>query len=101
VNLKPGLRLSSRVCDAEVVVIKGAGDHELACGGAPMVPVGDPDAHQGQVDDQLAGGTLLGKRYTDADGTVEILGTKPGTGTLTFDGQALALKETKALPASD
>jgi hypothetical protein len=32
---------------------------------------------------------------------VEILCTKPGTGTLTFDGQALSLKETKALPASD
>jgi hypothetical protein len=101
VNLKPGLRLSSQVCDAEVVVIKGSGDHELACGGAPLVPVGDPAAHRGQVAEELAGGTLLGKRYTDPDGTVEILCTKPGTGTLTFDGQALSLKETKALPASD
>ena len=100
-NLKPGLRLSSQVCDAEVVVIKGAGDHELACGGAPLVPVGDPAAHQGRVSEELAGETLLGKRYTDADGMVEILCTKPGRGTLSFDGQALALKETKALPASD
>ena len=49
----------------------------------------------------MAGGTLLGKRYTDDDGTVEILCTKPGAGTLTFDGQALTLKESKPLPASD
>jgi hypothetical protein len=101
VNLKPGLRLSSQVCDAEVVVIKGAGDHDLACGGSPLVPVGDPAAHQGQVSGELAGGTLMGTRYTDDEGTVEILCTKPGAGTLSYDGQALGLKETKALPASD
>jgi hypothetical protein len=101
VNLKPGLRLSSQVCDAEVVVIKGSGDHELGCGGSPTVPVGDPGAHQGTVSEELADGTLMGKRYTDADGTVEILCTKPGQGTLTFDGQVLTLKETKALPSSD
>ena len=33
--------------------------------------------------------------------TVEILCTKPGEGTLTYDGQVLTLKETKPLPASD
>jgi hypothetical protein len=46
-NLKPGLRLSSRVCETELVVIKGIGDHELECGGAPVLPVDDPSAHQG------------------------------------------------------
>jgi len=101
VNLKPGLRLSSRVCGAEIVVIKGSGEHALECGGAPTVPVGDPSAHQGGVEVDLSGGTLLGKRYTDDDGAVEILCTKPGEGTLTYDGQVLTLKETKPLPASD
>jgi hypothetical protein len=101
VNLKPGARLSSQVCETEFVVIKGAGDHELACGGAPAVPVGDPAAHQGGIGGELAGGTLLGKRYTDDDGSVEILCTKPGAGTLTYDGQVLTLKESKPLPASD
>ena len=100
-NLKPGLRLSSQVCDGEIVVIKGSGEHALACGGAPTVPVGDPAAHQGGAAGDLSGGTLLGKRYTDDEGTVEILCTKPGVGTLTFDGQVLTLKETKPLPASD
>jgi hypothetical protein len=82
-------------------VIKGSGDHALECGGAAAVPVGDPAAHQGAPADDLSDGTLLGKRYTDAEGTVEILCTKPGVGTLTFDGQVLTLKETKPLPASD
>lgn len=100
-NLKPGVRLSSQACETEFVVIKGTGDHSLECGGAPAVPVGDPAAHVGGISDDLSGGTLLGKRYTDEDGTVEILCTKPGAGTLTFDGQVLTLKESKPLPASD
>ena len=65
------------------------------------MPVGDPAAHQGGLADELSDGTLLGKRYTDDEGTVEILCTKPGAGTLTFDGQVLTLKESKPLPASD
>jgi hypothetical protein len=101
VNLKPGLRLSSQVCDGEIVVIKGSGEHALECGGEPTVPVGDPAGHQGGAADDLSDGTLLGKRYTDDEGTVEILCTKPGVGTLTFDGQVLTLKESKPLPASD
>ncbi len=100
-NLKPGLRLSSQACETEFVVIKGTGEHELECGGAAAVPVGDPAAHHGGIAEELAGGTLLGKRYTDDDGTVEILCTKPGAGTLSFDGQVLTLKESKPLPASD
>jgi hypothetical protein len=101
VNLKPGLRLSSQVCETEFVVIKGTGDHALECGGASAVAVGDPASHQGGISDDLSGGTLLGKRYTDADGVVEILCTNPGSGTVTFDGKALGLKESKPLPASD
>lgn len=100
-NLKPGLRLSSQVCDTEMVVIKGSGEHELGCGGAAAVPLGDPATHAGGIDADLAGGTLMGKRYTDPDGVVEILCTKPGAGTLTLDGQALSVKATKALPSSD
>ena len=38
--LKPGLRLRSQVGETEMVVIKGSGDHELACGGVAVVPLG-------------------------------------------------------------
>jgi hypothetical protein len=44
---------------------------------------------------------LLGKRYTDPDEAIEVLCTKPGIGALCADGQPLAVKATKALPASD
>ncbi|KLL95143.1 hypothetical protein NJ76_29595 [Rhodococcus sp. IITR03] len=45
--------------------------------------------------------TALGKRYTDAEGTVELLCTTPGTGALAVDGVPLSLKTAKPLPASD
>lgn len=101
VDLKPGLRVQSQVSDTEIVVIKGSGEHDLACGGVPVVALGDPVAGDASLDPGDEGSTLLGKRYTDPDDTIEVLCTKPGAGTLSLDGAALALKQTKALPASD
>ena len=46
-------------------------------------------------------GTLIGKRYVDAAGTVELLCVKPGKGSLAIAGVALQLKDAKPLPASD
>jgi hypothetical protein len=43
----------------------------------------------------------LGKRYVDDGDTMEVLCTKPGTGSLGADGASLQLKEAKPLPASD
>jgi hypothetical protein len=100
-NLKPGLRLKSQVGDTEIVVIKGSGDHDLACGGVPVVALGDPVADDAVIAPGQTEVTLLGKRYTDRDDAIEVLCTKPGTGTLSLDGQALAVKAAKALPASD
>lgn len=98
--LKPGTRLRSAVCDAEVVVVKGSGEHELTCGGASLVAV-DSDEARGELDPAQAEGTLLGKRYTDEGATVEILCTKAGAGSLALDGTPLALKSAKPLPSSD
>ena len=39
---KPGARLRSVTCATEVVVVKGAGEVDLRCGGEPMVPVDEP-----------------------------------------------------------
>ena len=47
------------------------------------------------------GGTLMGKRYVDAEETVEVLCTKPGDGSLGLGDTLLDLKEAKPLPASD
>ena len=95
--MKPGSRLKSATCSTEVVVIK-FGSGSLECGGAPMAEdaIGD-----GSPDEAFSSGSVMGKRYVDAEGTVELLCVKPGKGTLALNGVALSLKEAKPLPASD
>lgn len=102
-KVKVGLRLASTVCATEAIVVRaGADELDLRCGGAPLTEVGAPDAHAGvPLDGPDGEGTQLGKRYTDADGRVELLCTKPGDGALTLDGEALTIKAAKSLPSSD
>ena len=100
-QLKPGSRWTSSVCSTEVIVVKGPPDDvELTCGGVTMVGAGDEPV-VGDLDDNAAEGTLLGKRYVDDDDTMEVLCTKPGDGSLGAGGTLLQLKEAKPLPASD
>lgn len=100
-QLKPGVRLRSAVCETEVVVIAAPqGDIELACGGEPLLQEGD-DAPAGAALVASAEGTLLGKRYTDGTGALELLCVKPGEGALSLDGVALVIKGAKPLPSSD
>ena len=96
--MKPGTRLKSAVCDTEVMVIR-CGDGAIQCGGVAMGEArpevtGDPSADH-------ANGTLMGKRYVDADGAFELLCVKPGKGSLAVDGVSLTTKDAKPLPASD
>ena len=100
-ELKPGSRYKSQVCDSEVVVIKSAGDGELACGGSPMVPLDAAVDGGAALDPDRAEGTMIGKRYTDEEGTTEVLCVKPGAGSLCLNGRPLVVKTPKALPASD
>jgi hypothetical protein len=51
----------------------------------------------GSLDD----GTLLGKRYVDDAGELEVLCTKSGTGSLSIGDDPLRVKDAKPLPASD
>ncbi len=97
--MKPGMKLKSAVCDTEVLVIKAAVTGIVSCGGAPMVETREGD--KGVVDPAFAEGSKMGKRYTDAAGTLELLCIKPGTGSLALDGVGLHLKDAKPLPASD
>jgi hypothetical protein len=48
-----------------------------------------------------AAATLIGKRYTDAAETVELLCTSSGAGVLSCDGAPMTVKAAKPLPASD
>jgi hypothetical protein len=96
--MKPGTKLKSIVCEAEVMVIRG-GDGLVACGGAPMAD--ERPAERGVIDPAFAEGTRMGKRYVDAAGTIELLCVKPGAGSLSLEGIALTTKDAKPLPASD
>jgi hypothetical protein len=101
-EIKPGSRWKSAVCSAEMVVVrppKAAG--ELHCGGHPVVPHGEATPEGLSLSADHSGGILIGKRYTEEESGIEVLGAKAGQGSLSFDGRPLALKEAKPLPASD
>jgi hypothetical protein len=103
--LRPGDKLASTVSATKVVVIRAPADRrpEITCGGGPMVPVSQapqPPAGEGPVKTGTAE-TLIGKRYTDAAETVELLCISSGTGELSCDGVLMTLKAAKPLPASD
>lgn len=102
IELKPGKRLRSAVCTTEVMVVAAPREQiALTCGGAPMIGIDEKPAGGGAVAPDAAGGTLLGKRYVNQAGDLELLCTKPGAGSLAAGGTALALKEAKPLPSSD
>ncbi len=101
-DLKPGTRWASQVCDTEVIVVRAPTQGvTLECGGHPVVPVGTDAASDLTLDPSFAEGSPIGKRYADADSGIELLVTKAGTGTLALDGVAIPLKEAKPLPSSD
>jgi hypothetical protein len=100
-ELKAGTRIKSAVCATELMVIQApGGDVDVRCGGAPMLDM-SAQASGAAIDLTLKAGTQIGKRYVDEGGTVELLCTKAGEGTLALGDAPLVLKEAKPLPASD
>lgn len=99
--IKNGTRLKSQVCETQVIIVRSSEAlDDLRAGGSPMIPVGDEIDTSLALDDGLAGGTQMGKRYVDGAGA-EVLVTKAGAGSLTIGSTPLAIKEAKPLPASD
>lgn len=96
--MNPGTKLKSTVCNTEVMVIRGS-NLVIECGGAAMTE-GTP-AKKGAIDSEFAGGTLMGKRYVDEAGSVELLCVKAGEGSLSIGGTPLHTKDAKPLPSSD
>ena len=100
-EIKPGSRWKSAVCDGQFVVVRPpATPGELHCGGALVRELADAAAAEA-LDPALAGGVLVGKRYTEAESGIEVLCAKAGKGSLSFDGRAMTPKDAKPLPASD
>jgi hypothetical protein len=100
-TIKVGARLKSNVCDTEVMVIACADTGvAITCGGAPVLDA-TTSKTGGAPDPAHAAGTLLGKRYVNAAGKIELLCVKAGKGSLAVNGEALVLKDAKPLPSSD
>ncbi len=101
-QLKPGSRLFSAVCSTELIAVKAPADAiDITIGGAPPVASAADRDGSGSVAEGFGGGAAMGKRYVDADDTVELLCTKPGDGIPAVGGVPIVLKEAKAFPASD
>jgi hypothetical protein len=101
-RLKPGQKLRSAVCEAQVVVVRApAVDVEVGCGGAPLLADGEEPGGAVALDPALGDGPLLGKRYADEELGLELLCSRAGKGALTVDGRVLPVKGAKPLPSSD
>lgn len=99
-TLRPGDQLASPVCGTRVVVIRAPaqGRPSISCAGSLMVPAATVTAAS---PDEGKPVTLIGKRYVGAAGALELLCTASGSGELSCDGEPMALKAAKPLPASD
>jgi hypothetical protein len=101
-DLKPGTRWASQVCDTEVIVVRApTSEVSLECGGHAMAPVGGEQSTGLALDPAFSAGSLIGKRFADPESGIELLVTKAGTGSLAIGGVSIPLKEAKPLPSSD
>lgn len=101
-ELKPGSRWKSAVCDTEVVVVRPPKTPvSLECGGHPMVAHAAARPEGLSVSADHSGGTGMGKRFADEDSGMEVLCSKGGAGSLSINGQPILPKDAKKLPASD
>ena len=66
-----------------------------------MVAIDAEVSFAGEPAPEFATGAVLGKRYADDDGGIELLVTKAGAGSLSVGTTALAVKNPKRLPSSD
>lgn len=101
-QLTVGTRLRSAVCTTEAIVVAAPeGDAELTCGGVPMIGLDEQPPEGATPSPDAMEGTLLGKRYTNEAGDLEVLCTKPGDGSLGIGAELLFQKDAKPLPSSD
>ena len=101
-ELKPGSRWKSAVCDTEVVVVRPPKTPvSLECGGHAMVPSAGEKPAGLALSEAHSAGSQMGKRFADDETGLEVLCVKAGAGSISIDGRAIGAKEAKKLPASD
>lgn len=100
--LKLGSKYKSAVCDTQIMVIRTIPESlDLRCGCVPMLEANAPASENAVLHEAFADGTLIGKRYIDAEDRIELLCTKGGKGSLSLGTEKLQVKQAKALPSSD
>ena len=101
-ELKVGTRLRSTTDATEVIVVKAPDvSIDLRCGGLPFEPFDGEPSTPSTLIEGFDGGTELGKRYSDKEGSVEVLCTTGGPASISIGEERLSIKGAKALPASD
>lgn len=101
-DLKPGTRWRSAVCDGEFVIVRPAkGSVSLECGGHPVIPHASAKPGDLVLSEAHSAGSAAGKRYADAETGLEVLCSKAGAGSLSIDGRTIGATEAKKLPSSD
>jgi hypothetical protein len=101
-ELKPGSRWKSAVCDTELVVVRPPkAPVSLECGGHPVLPMAEAKPAGLALSADHSGGTQPGKRFSDDESGLEVLCSKGGAGSLSVDGRPIGAKDAKKLPSSD
>jgi hypothetical protein len=101
-ELKPGSRWKSAVCDTELVVVRPPKTPvSLECGGHPVLAHSDARPEGLALSPDHSGGVQPGKRFSDEASGLEVLVSKGGAGSLSVNGQAIGAKDAKKLPSSD
>jgi len=102
VELRPGTRLVSAVCDTGIIVVRPPNRNgEIRCGGVRMLAPNEAPPDGVELVEEAGDATLIGKRYVNDDAGLEVLCTKSGKGALAFDDTPLVVQGAKALPPSD
>jgi hypothetical protein len=83
-----------------MVITKG-GDGILTDGDIELQPKGSEAAFKGANSRPDAPEVALGKRFTSADGSVQVLITKAGHCDLRYNGEPMELQQPRQLPSSD
>jgi hypothetical protein len=97
-----GGRYRSQVGTTEIIIVRAASrEADLTCGGLPLIGIDQSPPADLVPAEGLDAETPVGKRYVDHAGTLELIVTKGGIGTLALDGAPLTVKSAKLLPSSD
>jgi hypothetical protein len=102
VHVNLGQRVFDRASGGEFIVVRAPdADLDLTIGGqSPILDQSDSSAPIG-ADTSAPQQVILGKRYANDDGSLELLCVKPGTNVPVLAGRPLDAVQPKPLPASD